>query len=831
MNTIRFIHRLRLLNTSCISSRFLLMACVIHLTICPLTIQANSPKKNYSIMGTVKDSVDLRPVGYATIAVLNQDNIPVAMCSSASDGVFKINLNNAGEYMLSITCIGFSSLRKPLHINDSALSYDLGYLFLTSATNEIESVTVSGVQPLVRSEDGKIIYNVDIDPEASVSQLVDILRKVPLLNVTGDNQVTLKGETSYKVLVNGKNSSIYSKRFSDVIQAVPASTIKEIEVITNPSSKYEAEGFGGIINIITKRKTPPGYLGSISFSYTPDPYNSFQPFGYIAVSKGIFNLSVMSGYVHSTMIPVDVDVSTKTFGSQAVRSHTVTNSDHGKASFIPINVNMSVDIDSLNMISIEFSNNMANAKYKSESHFTEYNAENAILREYDNFGRDGENDWKGYNAGIEYQKLFKTPREALTVAYQYSYDNGTDHYSNEYISIINYEDSRRWLENESGQSEHTAQVDYFTPLGKKSELNVGAKYIFRDKNSLYDVYDWNHPAQEWMILPDRSSGLNYYQQIYAFYGSYMYRLKQLFLRAGFRGEGTINQAKFSIEGLAQNSSTFNIVPYVSLTLDTKKNGQYLISYTQRLKRPDISLLNPFINDTNPENISYGNPGLKSVIYHTFDLNWNRNLARWGYNFTLNASFTDNDILQYTFLNDKGVYETTFGNIGNRAQYGMDGSVSYRKPEKYSFSTSFFVRYLNFDAKDMGLSDGFVWGVNVNGSIYLWRNALCFLNVGYKSEEFNLQNEYSDMWEYSLGVKQSLLKKKLDLSVQVRAPFNAYRTTTVSTRSNSFYTLRNTRIDWRQFTISLSYRFGKFGKSPKNAERGIKNDDQISKDNL
>jgi len=236
-----------------------------------------------TITGVVADSLSGKTIEYPTVAIFTDSLKLIKAVAGGADGKFTIEAPGEGKYILSASMIGYSNSKNSLLLEGGIKKYDAGTIKLLEGM-QLKEVTVVAVKPLIKNEPDKLTYNLESDPQTSSSALVDILRKVPMLSVDGEDVVRLNGETNFKVLVNGRSSGLLVKNFKDAIKSMPASTIKSIEVITNPPAKYDAEGIGGIINIITNRKDTQGYSGSLSAGY--NTLGGFNGGGYISAQLG-----------------------------------------------------------------------------------------------------------------------------------------------------------------------------------------------------------------------------------------------------------------------------------------------------------------------------------------------------------------------------------------------------------------------------------------------------------------------------------------------------------------------------------------------------------------
>jgi hypothetical protein len=314
-----------------------------------LPASAQNKTASYQVSGQVTDKISGDGVPYATV-ILKNDSIKVKKVEACNpSGQFSISLNTPGKYILSVSATGYKEFS--MQVNVTELKTSLGKLSIDEG-KEMKEVVVTAQKPLVKIDIDKIVYSMESDPEAQTNNALEMLRKVPLVTVDAEENITVNGQSNFKVLVNGKSSSMMSTNFKDVLKSLPANTIKDIEVITNPSSKYEAEGVGGILNIITNRKTLGGYNGS--------------------VSGGVNNRGSINGSVYLAAKIKKLTFSARYYGSQfkqpQARSSTTseyfnnaeyyysnsdgTSSYHGLSS--GLSGEASYDIDSLNLISLSF---------------------------------------------------------------------------------------------------------------------------------------------------------------------------------------------------------------------------------------------------------------------------------------------------------------------------------------------------------------------------------------------------------------------------------------------------------------------------------------------
>lgn len=784
-------------------------------------------QNTFKITGHVTDSATNKGAEYATVIILDKEGKSAASLITEASGRFGATVKEAGEYTLTVSSIGYRTLEKPIRIE--APETDLGELVLVPGV-EMESVTVSTTKPLIRSDIDKIAYSVEADPEAPVSTALDILRKVPLITVDGEDNVLLQGQSNYKVLLNGKSSSMLSNNFKEMMRSMPASSIKDIEVITNPSSRYEAEGVGGIINIVTLRKNDVGYSGSVGLS--TNSQGGYGGNGYLSGKVGKFTLST-NLYANRVKQP---GYNLTSYQENRIMGQ-ITESEGGadlKADIYQYQVEASYEVDSLNLLTLSFwgYNQDINMDQYMDSWITD--TEGNPLWSYRNRIWNSQKSG-GLSGNIDYQRTFMKPDRTFTLSYKLE-NNPNDRTTENIIeNTVNYTPYQQRSVNDAVFWEHTFQVDYLDPITAKSTLEVGAKYILRQNESDPETYRRATSADPWVDDPTQWNKLDYDQHILGAYLGYTYKFNpKASVKVGTRAEATWNDGVFSWYNheSQQNDETrfdnrqFNLVPYVTLSYAPKPTNRFSLSYTQRLYRPSISILNPYVNTSNPESIYYGNPDLESEVSHSFNLTYGIFGSSHTLNLQANAMLVNNSIEYYTWFEENESFSrSSYFNIGKRRTFGANAYYSYRLGAKLTFNTSLNARYVDISRSGDGAGNsGWSYNGYVQARVGVWKNGAFTGTVQYSSPSVSLQSESSGMFYYGMSFSQRLLKQKLSLSISVTSPFRKYLTYWSEMDSEHFYRRSDQRQLIRNLSFSVNYTFGKMNVQVKRARRGIQNDD-------
>jgi outer membrane receptor protein involved in Fe transport len=801
--------------------------------------------ENYVISGQIVDSLTNEPIAFATAKIVDKQSFKIVKAVAADDaGRFSITINSTGDFAFVAEFIGKRTKSIDLSILENQKNVDLGKIQLDNESTQLAEVQVIAAKPLVLMDIDKIIYDLQADPESATNNVLDMLRKVPLVTVDGDDNIQLKGESNFKIYINGKLSNMVSSNPKEVLKSMPASSIKTIEVITEPGAKYDAEGVGGIINIVTN-SVFSGYVGSVNARI--DSRGSFGGGGYFSTKIGKFGLSANifgnkrfdgEGSTFSSQENLDTAVINNSY-----RFRNSNSTSKRKQVFYYGNVELTYEIDSLNLISV--SGGVMTGNYNNYDLFGKtfmFNESSDTVSGYQtrgsNFGT-----WGGINLGANYQRSFHKKDRLLTFSYQF--DNSPNDSENQsvienlpfYPTIHNPAESDRILTTNGATNEHTFQIDYTEPFGKKHVIETGAKYILRLNASDNDYRMRDTLQNSDAYIPDNSqkdNDLNYTQNILGVYGSYTFKIEKFSVRGGLRFERTASAIHYpnSPERNFNARPFANLIPSIVMNYKPNMSSNFRLNYTQSIRRPGISYLNPFVDDSNPFQIQQGNPDLKPEITNSFSFAYTFftqkfNLNTYGY-----SSFTNNSINEITSMAEnkekKYVIKTTYENIGLANWTGIGFYVNWSPTAAirlYANSSANY-SYFYFSKNDATQEkDGFSYSIWAGAQFSLPLAFRINANGGYYTPQISFETQTSPYYFHSLGVSKEFFKKKLNVSLRLQEPFRKNQKYDMTTFKEDVYKMQNIMTyPARRVELSVNFRFGEMKEQIKKIERGIQNDD-------
>ncbi len=760
-------------------------------------------------------------------------------------GKFQEKVPGTGNFVMTISSIGRNTIVKDFTVKAGEKLVDFGTLYITDASNELGQVEVVAQKPLVKADIDKIEYNVQDDPDSKSNSVLEMLRKVPLVTVDGEDNIKVNGSSSFKVYVNGKPNNMMSNNPTEVLKSMPANSIKHIEVITNPGPKYDAEGVGGILNIVTVGSGLEGYTATFSGNVS----NMGAGGGLFGtVKSGKLTVSARYNYNYNDRPRSYSGGNRRTVGDITEGSSDLDydGSSKGHGNFQSGSMEASYEIDTLRLVSMSFGlwGGGNNSTSINNTLATAPGTSNELYR-YVSDGRS-KSSWYSIDGGVDYQRMFHVKDRMFTLSYKINTSPQTsDSYStyNDMHAATDWEDFLKRLydlNNDGSQNttEHTFQADYTTPIGKIHTLEAGAKYILRDNSSEDDRYERQiGTTGDYVLDEEHSSHYKHQNDILAAYMGYGLRVKKISGRLGVRYEHTKQEVKYLLgRGDNFNKNFDDVVPSASIGYKLTDMSNLRFGYNMRIYRPGIWYLNPYLDDSNPTNISQGNSHLDSEKSHSFNLSYSNFTQKFNINLSARYSFTNNSIERVTeqvkdtdipgLQNPTGkeVLYSTYQNIGKSKNASLSGYVNWNATSNTRIYANFYGNYTYMEGANGLKNDGwnlFAYGGAQQSLPHDWRISL---NIYGQTPWIMLQGKGSSFFDYGLSVNKSFLNKRLTLSAFASNFFKKYTSPTSSIEGVGFTQDSWNRYTRQRFGVSVSYRIGELKASVKKAARTISNDD-------
>lgn len=806
-----------------------LILVLLFVTVLTSTVNAQkSPQGQFSVKGVLVDSVSNEGEPYSTIRISlkSAPAKPVRMAVTSTNGSFSEKLVSPGNYLISFSSVGKQTVLREFAVSDTNKSVDLGKILVSDATEALKGVEIVAQKPLVKAEIDKVTYSIEDDPDSKTNSTLEMLRKVPLVTVDGEDNIKVKGSSSFKVHVNGKPNNMMSNNPKEVLKSLPANSVKSIEVITEPGAKYDAEGIGGILNIITVGGRMEGYTATLNAGVNNMGANAS---GYGTVQIGKFTVTGNYSYNYNSRPKSYSESYREDYTSDSYKYLNSDGYSKNKGNFQFGSMEGSYEIDTLNLIT--FSANMFGGSFDNDgfNNTTVKNSKREHAYSYNSLNK-GESSFGSIGFNFDYQRSFKKKGEYLTFSYRFNGSPDNSESFTEYEDIKDYPydpDNLRnqHFKNDARTDEHTFQLDYSNPITKAHSISTGVKYILRDNTSDAEYYKVNESGS-YELVEDLTDKFSQKQDILAAYADYMLKLGKFGGRAGLRYEHTFMKVDYdNFADRNYNAGFDDLVPSAMFSYQINPTKTLRASYNMRIRRPSIWFLNPFVNTSDPTNISYGNPDLDSEKAHSLGLTFSSFSQKFNVNLNVDYSFVNNGIERYSFMKD-GVQHNTYGNIGRSNKTRMSLWLNWNPGSKTRLSLNSDVAYADYKSDELKVRNhGFQGNLFGNFQQTLPWDLRFSAYGGGSTPYISLQGKGSSYSYYGFGLSRSFLKeKRLTVSLNTSNVFSKYMTFENKTSASTFYSWSKSKSPNRYYGFNISWRFGELKAQVKKAARSINNDD-------
>ena len=797
------------------------------LLFCFLTIAAVVSSAQTTVKGVIIDSLSNEGVPFATVAVTKAGDLSNFAMTSITDvdGSFSGVIKGKGDFVVTMRSTGKQPIIKNFTLKGEK-TFDFGKIIMQDMADTLGTVEVVAVKQLITAEAGKMKYNAEADPENKTSTVLDMLRKVPMVTVDGQDNISINGNSSFQVFVNGKKNTMLSSRPSEMLKAMPASSVKNIEVITDPGAKYDAEGAGGIINLITDKKQKINQTSGnlrVEKSFTREGFG-----GDFSVQKGKVAASVNASYSDG-----ENDMEYNNLNTQILNTgNIVTNSVYGstqKQRYGNLSAELSYDIDTLNLISVNGGVMTWAQKREGIMDFYVNNEFTAANNSKTKYG------YNSYWAGIDYQHTFKSnPQRMLTFSYKMwdGFDKNNDQtYSQTLQNNVSniYDFSGRKYTNDTRSGEHTFQIDYSTPLTKILNLDAGAKYILRPKHNQGDNYTTDKNGN-YVYDALQSVDLKYVDNIAAVYAEMSKQIKKVSLKGGLRYEYTLLKAEYKLgNGKDFDNNYGNLVPSFAATYAISMQQNINITYNMRISRPREEQLNPF-RETTPLSVEYGNTDLECEKVHNFGISYGYFSMKQNVNINLRHSFCNNGISQYSFYLDN-LLNSTYDNFTENANTSLSVYYNINIGKNARFFTNLSVNYTDLKNDKMPAYNSGFSGNGYASMMYTFPAKIkASLGCFFTSKRYNLQGYSSGLSIGNFSIAKDFCKDRLSLTFtgNISLKNGKYLKFNSVSSGSDYINTSDIKFKIANLGLSLSWRFGQQGVRVKKTAKSINNDD-FSKD--
>lgn len=790
------------------------------------------------VYGKILDKISGKGIGFATVGVLKTpDSSVVTGVLSKENGDFSIDQLPPGHFILRINFIGY----QPVYHNFTVApptggpgqGQDLGNFRLSPATSTLKTVKVTAQKPAYTMSLDKKVFDVSKSLTSIGGDATDVLKLVPSINVDIDGNVTLRNG-SPTIFVDGKQTTL-------TLDEIPAESIAKIEVITNPSAKYDAEGMSGIINIILKKNRKPGLNGNVQAG--GDTRGGYNAGANLNVYRNPLNLS-MSYYLHNRSHPNTENTERHNlFDDSWLEQHSKGKRD---GLFQMGRLGLDYMPDNRNTISVEGSLGGGSFTNTEKLHSI-YQNSNRVTDSSANRNSYQNHTFRFYSGDLGYKHTFQKEGHDITADFNLNSSDhgGAGNYSTRFFDETGkpMDRSDKQTNNTDGTSTHfTGQVDYENPLNDKSKLEAGLKTSIRNSSSTYDVYDVDPETKASTFNSLLSSDYTFDESIYAAYLQFSSSLNKFGYQLGLRAEqygytGSIPSQHLQFK---PQKDKLGLYPSVYLTYKFRESDQLQLNYSRRVERPRFWDRIPYTDYSDPQNLERGNPDLKPEYTNSFELSYNKFFGQSNFMATLYFRNTNNEITDYTepYHNSKDTLISYSINAKTHNSYGGEFTLQTQLTSWWTITANLNLFQTNISAtvqsRDLANSD-FSWSGKMNSDMQLPAGFSLQLWGFYRAPEITPQGSEKHGGSVDFGVKKDFFKKKnASLTLSMSDIFNTRNRERYEEIPDVFTQHSVERRPSRYLKLNFSYTFGKqnlklFGKRKNNQQDN--QDDQGGQDNI
>ncbi len=778
----------------------------------------DAPRMNGGVLtGRVVESVSDQPVEYVNVAIFPTGSDEMITGGITNEnGMFRIENIPAGTYDIRLSFIGFQTHRlEGITITSEEPEKDTGTLRIDPTEEMMESVTVTADREMLLLNLDKTVFTVGRDMTATGGSAIDVMESIPSVTVDYDGNVSLRGSGNVTILIDGRPSYLES------LDQLPASMIDQIEVITNPSARHDPDGTAGIINVVMKRDRQQGtngmvsanmgtgskYDGSVHVNHRIDRWNFFGSYD--------FRIHGMEGYNVTNRDRI-------TGGGDTLRQLYQYEDFFRRGDFNNFRFGTDFFVDEKTTLTFSGTFNLRDTRPRNYSDVDLFLPASRQLntemeRRFEGFGRE---------YVLNYTRDFDREGRELMADVFYAVTSG-ETVRDILVDTLGAPDGRQLQSVESSTPGRviTLQADYVHPWNDHSRFEVGVKSIFRDVEDDFRFFDVDEASGSESLNPGYSNYFLFSEAIHSVYGIYAFTLGPLQVQAGLRAEQHDIDAEQRTTGDEFDRSLRNLFPSAHMRYFVADNHALFLNYSQRVNRPGISLLNPFVNYSDPMNISYGNPDLRPEFIDSYEAGYQFTKNRKAFTATLFYRETEDVISREMSLptGDDMQSRTTFENLQSSTSYGLETTVNYPLFPWWRLTGNF--SYFYRELEDERLPDwdysGDSWMVQASSEWNVTDRISAQARFNYRSEEVTAgrtsgggcqqhggQGVLDDMYFLDLGVRVSVLDGDGTISLRLNDVFQS-RTFDMYTYGESFTADLVRRRDSRALFIGFTWRFNEY----------------------
>lgn len=761
-----------------------------------------------AVRGTVVDASNQAALSYTTIQLMQSEGESIAAGGITDDeGKFTIEAP-FGTYYAILDYIGYEQFKtETFTVSREAPIFDLGTIKLSSSVNELDEVVVQAEKSTMELTLDKRIFNVGKDLGNAGGSASEILNNIPSVTVDGEGAVRLRGSTNVRILIDGKPSGLVSFKGGSGLQQLQASLVDKVEVITNPSARYEAEGMSGIINIVLKKDRKQGFNGS--FELTSGHPANIGGAANLNYRQNKLNFFINYG-ISYRILPAIRSLYQEVYANDTTFISRQTYDGRHKGFSQNIRGGLDFFFSETSILTASYLFRRSDGNRYTDLRYDDYLFSTDRLVSYttrvqDEDEKEPNNEWT-----LSYKKLFAKEGHEFNATVLFL-DNWED--SDQVFTQSTFAPDGRKVSdltqlspNDETEKQLLFQADYVYPFGKEGKLEAGARNSFREITNDFLVSELNDNG-EYIPLPGLDNDFTYHENINAIYGIYGNKINKFSYQLGLRAEWTDIETILKETGEENPRSYANLFPSTHFTFDLVNGHAVQVSYSRRIRRPEYRELNPFITFSDNRNFFSGNPDLDPEFSDVFELGHVKYFDKGSVASSVYYRQTDGIVQNIRTVDDDGFSNTRPENLKLEKAFGVEFTTGYKPAEWWKLDLNFNFFHAEIDASNFESAfnvETTTWFARQTSRFSLSPKADLQIRANYEAPRKIPQGKQKALYFFDLALTQEILKEKGRLTFNVSDIFNTRRVRTVLDGLNFFAETDSQRVR-RQINLTFSYR--------------------------
>lgn len=785
------------------------------------------------VSGQIVDAISKKPVDFATVSLMRVQDQGVETGAIANEkGFFVLEHVKAGRYLAKVSFIGYDAYTSDtILITPDRPEVYMGVVRIKPSAKMLNEVQVTGEKSMMQMAIDKKVFNVDKNLMSEGGTANDVLQNIPSISLDINNNVSLRGSANVTVLIDGKPSSLTGADRAAILDQIPAGNIESVELITNPSAKYDPDGTSGIINIVLKKNKQENFNGTVNATAgTGDRYSTALTLNY---RKDKWNLSSSISARSNRNVGTQRNLRKNMFSDTTFYvNQRAENRNLNQAVVAKLGVDYIISKNNTAGISGTYNigsrNGRSTINYESLDEMR--NVESLSRRNSESKETNNSTDLSAY-----YKHAFARPKEELNLEGTYSFSNGgpfekyTQQALNTDGSVSAFPPDLQSNDRTDAFNISTIKLDYTRPVTEFSKIEAGYKSSFRNVDGDLRAEFFDNGTSVWMPDSLLSNRFIFEEKIHAVYGTYSQQIRKFGFQVGLRAEQAYNTIDQRTQNEKYENNYFSLFPSAYLSQKLTQNQELQLNYSRRINRPPQSQLNPFVDYGDPQNLRKGNPKLNPEYIDSYEFSYVRYWAKGSLTSTVYFRQINGTIQRFRTVDSAGVSTVTFANLNKSQNTGFEFIATNELRKGWNLTSNLNLFRSRIDGTNLGgelKNAPFNWSARVTSFTRIPKWFDVQVSGNYNSPMQSVQGKSLPMYSMDLGLKKDILKSKGTLNLSLSDIFDT-RAWNFDSYGPSFEQESRFKRQSRVLTLGLTYRFGKSDLSTQ--RKRSRQDDNMNRD--